>query len=370
MSAAEPGPALVCAVATTADGGDLRAILRDNAMDAWIRLAFEREPDWFAGSRLMGESHAVIARRGRPPHEAVGMYTHVWLPVHLNGRHASAGYLGGLRVNRAHRHRIRVLRDGYASIPRLFPGAGACRFTSIARDNAPARRLLEAGLHGLPRYQPVGELVTLALPANRRGRRLPPQLEAARPDDIPALAETFNEAAAAWQFAPRLAQDWLEGLDGRNGLALEDFLLLKKEGRILASLALWDQRAFKQTRVGGYRFPLGLARPFWNLWAALSGRIALPKPGRCLEEIYLAFAHLPQDAATARAVVAEALQRVGARGGRVGLLGLSATHPLLPVLRREFPTQAYCTVIETVHWPDDPAPCLDGRPPQPEAALL
>lgn len=359
---------LDCAIAGHADEAALRAVLRDNAMPGWIDLSFEREPDWFAGSRLMGESAAVVARLA--PYETVGMYSHAWLPIHLNGAAADAGYLGGLRVNRAYRHHIRVLRQGYASIPRLFPANGACRFTSLAKDNAPARRLLEAGVPGLPHYRPVGELVTLALPVPPFWRRPRLALEAAGRADIPALAEAFNRAARAWQFAPCLSEAWLAGLDGGNGLRLADFLLLKRDGGIVAALALWDQRAFKQTRVGAYRFPLGLARPLWNAWAGLVGGIALPAVGEQIEQIYLAFALLPEPPELATAVVAAALREVRRRGGGIGVLGLSARHPLLPALRKTFAAMAYPTVIETVHWPDEAAPVLDGRPPQPEAALL
>jgi hypothetical protein len=40
--------------ATEADDNDLKTLLRDNEMDSWIRLSFEREPCFFKATGLMG----------------------------------------------------------------------------------------------------------------------------------------------------------------------------------------------------------------------------------------------------------------------------------------------------------------------------
>ena len=58
------------------------------------------------------------------------------------------------------------------------------------------------------------------------------------------------------------------------------------------------------------------------------------------------------------------------KGALVGTLGMSAANPLAGRLQADLHASIYRTRIETVHWPDRPAPSLDGRPPQPEVALL
>ncbi len=358
-------------LSTTVDEAELRALLQDTGLPSWVRLAFGRGPDFLAANRLMGEGAAVVAREAEPPGRLVGMYSHAWLPVYVNGRPERVGYLGGLRVASAFRHRLRVLRHGFESVRVLVREEGGLpwRFTSIPGENAPARRLLEAGLAGMPRYRPVGELVTLALPAalgRDRGRWRP-----ARREDVPALAAFHKRQAAAWQFAPVLDEAWLGGLDGRSGLRLEDFLLYREGGEIAACLAVWDQRAFKHTLVHGYRPPLNWLRPAWNLWAALSGRPRLPSPGARLEEVYLAFAALPdRRPGLAMELLGEALTRVRARGGALGILALASEHPLLTEVQRRFHAPAYRTWIETVNWPEDPPPNLAAGACQPEAALL
>ncbi len=100
----------------------------------------------------MGKGIAVIAKLQKPPQTTVGMYSYALMPVHLNGNAVSLGYLGGLRVNPKYRHRIRILKNGYDSIRSITSRLGTTpfMFTTIVSENQAARRLLEAGLKGMP----------------------------------------------------------------------------------------------------------------------------------------------------------------------------------------------------------------------------
>jgi ribosomal protein S18 acetylase RimI-like enzyme len=353
------------------DDADLRALLRDNAMQGWVALSLEREPSYFLGEGLMGPAVSVIARDLRAARRPVGMYSCTALPVHVNGRATQVGYLAGLRVDPAYRHRLRVVRHGFASVDVLAPRLGDApfRFTSIASDNEAARRLLEAELPGMPVYRPAGEMETLAF-STRHGRERG-LLTPARAADVPALVRFYNRQARGWQLAPVLTADWLLGLRAEHGLALEDFWLLREDGVIRACLAVWDQRAFKQVTARAYRFPLGLLRYPYNSWAAVTGRMALPAPGQRLEQAFLAFFAV-DPAAQDRAVdvIRAGLYQVARKGARVGVLGLSTTHALLPLLRARLHPHSLTTCIETVSAPASTPPRLDTRPLQPEVAVL
>ena len=355
--------------ATPADDATLRRLLRDNVMDGWVRLSLEREPAYFAAEGLTGESVTVLAEQRDAPHATVGMYTCSLVPVHYAGVATRACYLGGLRVNPGFRRRIRILRSGFESICRVVPEAAAVPvwFTSIAADNAAARRVLEAGLPGMPVYTPVGELETLAL-ATRLGRARG-LLRPAQAGDIPAMVELYNRHARQYQYSPVLSRDWLLALDGSRGLALSDFLVATDGPRVTAMVALWDQRRFKQTVARGYRFPLNLLRPAYNAFSALSGAVALPPVGKPLEQIYLAFAAF-QDANAAPAMIGEALGWAHQRGARAGVIGLSSANPLLVQVKHRFRAHAYRTCIEAVTWPDQAEGAFSDLPPQPEVAIL
>jgi len=155
-------------LATPADDADLRALLREQGMPSWVEMTLEREPSFFAGAGWFGQERAVIAREGN---DVVGMCTAARQRLFLDGQPASVDYLGGLRVHPRWRGNVRTLRGGFRQLETAEPRAAArgdnlvdgspfkgepadFRFTSIAAENLRARRLLEAGLPGFPRYLP------------------------------------------------------------------------------------------------------------------------------------------------------------------------------------------------------------------------
>ena len=353
------------------DDADLRAILRDGAMASWVTVSLEREPSYFSGENLMGESFTVIVHEDNVHPVPVGMYSCAFLPVHVNGRPERLGYLGGLRVCRPHRHKLRVIKNGFASIQVLMPDRGTVPywFTSVASENAAARRLLGARLPGMPVYRPVGELETLVLDAQQR--RAKGLLQQATHRDVPALVDFFNRQACAYQFASLLNETQLLALTGETGLTLGDFWLLKDGRDIRGCLAVWDQRAFKQFVIRGYRFPLNALRSAYNTWAGVMSRLRLPAPGERLEHAFLAFVAFDGAAENIYMdAVREGLVKVRDKGAHAGILGLSPQNTLARVLKSGLRTHIYRTCIQTVAWPDDTQPQLDGRPPQPEVALL
>ena len=357
--------------ALTGDNERLKATLRDNAMDSWVRLSFEREPSYFDGVDLMGKSCTVMACDENQLNSTVGMYFCEYLPVHVNGASDNVGYLGGLRVNQQHRHKVRILKSGFSSIPHLVPVQGAAPFwfTSVASENTPARRLLEAGLKGMPIYRPLGEMETLAF--NTRQGKLQGLLQQALPEDIPAMVDFFNRQAARYQFSPVLSKEWLTDLSGDKGLTLGDFWLAKTGADIRGCLAIWDQRAFKQTVSRGYRFPLNAFRGAYNLYAGPTGRVKLPAVGKKLEQVFLSFVAFDKlEGTLPLQIIKEGLARAREKGADIGILGLSAENPLTAILKRTLRPSIYRTCIETVHFSADLEPMLNGSPPQPEVAVL
>ncbi|MDX8412383.1 MAG: hypothetical protein R8K46_11025 [Mariprofundaceae bacterium] len=341
-------------LATETDDADIRALLRRNGMPSWVDISLQREPSFFAGVNNITHDFAVIARDGR---QVVGMYTCSLQPVYMNGEFCTLGYLGSLRVTPSYRHKIKILRGGYASIARLIPKADyPFWFTSIANDNTTARRLLEAGPSGLPNYDLIGEMHTLALPATQ-GRRLG-QWRNATQADIPALIDFHNREAAQFQFAPLLNEAWI------HHIGLEHFLIYGGAS-IQACVGIWDQSGFKQVVATAYRPLLQVLRPVYNSYATLTNRIRLPPAGSPLKHCFLAFAAFSeQTIEQAVDMFRDVLSRCDAE---TAVIGLHHEHPLLNALASLKPL-VYRTQIYAVSYADKPS--LDGRPVQPEVALL
>lgn len=343
-------------LATDADDPVLRALMRENGMSTWVEMAIEREPSFFAGRKFCDDEWAVIAEEKQ---DVVGMYTAAVRPVHVNGRPERLGYLGGLRVAPNHRHRIRHLRRGYASIRPLAQAEGTLPwwFTVVASDNLAARRLLESTVRGLPTYHFLGEYVTLALPTSRGKRQtLWRRAEEAELDDIVAF---HNARAARFELAPVL--------DGSLAprVGLEHFYVLKRDGVLRGVAALWDQSSFKQIVALRYRRPIGSLLPMYNLYARLFHRIPLPREGRALSHSFIAFLALDDDVRPdAQRVLRDLLSHCATP---VASLGLHAGHPLLETLA-DFKPVRYSARVYGVTF--EGRPLLSGRPVQPEAAFL
>jgi hypothetical protein len=334
-------------IATESDDALLRAILRENAMPTWVDMAVEREPSFFAGKNIFGRDWAVIAEDDG---NVVGMYTAAIVPAYVDGRPEQVGYLGGLRVNHAYRARIRRLREGYASIPRMAPASGSVPwwFTVIASANRPARRLLESGVRGLPVYHPRGEYLTYAIPVSRGKRR--GLWRRATAADLPRLVQFHNEQAARFQCSPVLSEELV------RRIGVERFFIHEH-----GVAALWDQRAFKQLVARRYRRPIGTLVPFYNAYAKLSRRIPLPREGGALDQTFIAFLATSH---TNRAMIEDLLSYCETPAASIGL---HADNPLVPTIERfkpiRYPTRVYAVTF------DDCVP-PNGRPMQPEAALL
>jgi hypothetical protein len=146
--------------ATEADDAGLRALLRETPVGGAIRLSFEREPSFFDSVRREGIRHYTVCARNAGKIVAMASRT-VW-PT-------GVGYLHQLRIAPSHRHLTRqFLRIGFRMLRETHaPDEAPYDVTTIVRDNHVARRLLEAGLPGLPVYRPVEKILTFLLPAKK-----------------------------------------------------------------------------------------------------------------------------------------------------------------------------------------------------------
>ena len=343
-------------LATVADDGVLRRFMRSGGMAGWVEMSIEREPSFFAGRDFGGEEWAVIAEEQK---DIVGMYSAAVRCLYVNGRAERLGYLGGLRVASNYRHRIRYLRQGFASIRELAPASGALPwwFTVVAADNVAARKLLEAGVRGLPTYHPLGEIVTYALPTSRGQRR--GLWRPAKEADIDTLVEFHSAHASRFNLAPSLDR----ALVSRIGL--DRFYILERDRVLHGVAALWDQRAFKQIVATRYRRPIGRLVPIYNLYARLFQRIPLPHEGRALNHTFVAFLALGDDVRTESGPLLRDL--LSHCRTPIASLGLNSMHPLNETLTElkpvRYPARVYAVTFE------GEAPVCD-RPAQPEAAFL
>lgn len=371
-------------LATPADDADIRRLLRENPMGQEVSLSLEREPDSSLADSIEGDvSHTLVARDA-----ATGRLAAVGgvcvRDAYINGDPVRLGYLGRLRVDRAYRHRMSIIRGGYQFLRELHPSLGVKLYlTSIFSDNAPARRLLERALPGMPTYRPLGSFDTLLLttPVAALTRILFPrakgrgevQIRRGTLEYLDDIVCCLSRNGPRFQFAPIWTREDLLSADRGRNLRPDDFLLALRNGRAVGCLAIWDQRPFKQAVVRGYATRLGRWRPLINLLGPLVGVPRLPATGQPLQIGYVSHVAVDgDDPAVFSSLMRTALASARRRGLRHLAVGFAARHPLLAVTRRLFRHRSSAATLYDVHWEDgaDAFAALEGRPPHYEVALL
>ena len=364
----------VFALSTRQDDPDIRRLLRENALPGAISLSFEREPDAAVAASIEGDLHQTLVARDRGTGRIAGLAARSVRTLFVNGRATRVGYLGQLRVARGCRSLRTLIDEGFAFCRALHErGDAPAYLTSLVSDNDAARRLLvERRSATAPRFTPIDGLTTFAIPVGQTPRH------ADRVRTCPGRSDLVDEIAAClqrnlrrYQFAPC----WeAEELTSRlPGLSPTDFVVAVDDHRVVGCAALWDQRAFKQVVVRGYSPALRRARPLVNLAGRLLGTPHLPAIGEQLQFGYLSHIAVDDDREDILgALVAAQMGRARRAGLDYVVAAFADRHAFQPAVRRTWRHRAYASVLYAACWFDGEGfvQSLDGRPAQPEVAIL
>jgi hypothetical protein len=362
------------ALAGPADDAQLRARMAEDRMEGTIAVSFRREPSYFAGCRVQGDATQVVKCVERESGRIVGLGSRSTLQAHVNGRPERIGYLADLRAAPRYR-RGTLLARGYRFLRRLHAQDPVPFYTTVIYEgNAPALQALVGGRAGLPVYRERGRLLTPALRLDLERPALAQRgLALARGDErqLPRIVEFLNRWQSEKQFAPLYrAADFG---DGRfQGLHAADFFLALANGRIVATLAAWDQAAFRQTHVERYSAALACLRPFYNACALVSPLRPLPPAGARVPHVYLAcIAAERNDPQLLRWLLREMYRALRRGRWHYAIAALHEADPLADVLAdyRRIPAAGRLFVV---HYPEAAGrvATLDSRVPYVEAGCL
>jgi hypothetical protein len=366
------------ALAAPSDDGDLRRVLSSTPMDGRIRVAFAREPSYFAASAVDGTTVQVGVCRDRATGRVVGMGSRAISRRYVNGQPRRVGYLSGLRLLPEYRGQGRLLARGYQFLRQLHAdNAAEFYLTTIAEDNDEAIRLLTGGRAGLPIYHPCGRYFTMVMNTKPCSNRLMPDSDmryrTSTKADRSMILEFLHSHGPSRQFFPAYDQCDLFNETGLlKGLRPDDIILAIRRDELIGLLAAWDQRSFKQTLVCGYAGWLAFLRPLYNAYAWFARRPMLPRRGSAVDA---AVAAIPvvrsDDCAVFATLLGLQINRLASQGIRRFLVGLHEDDSLLPIARK-YATHEYVTRLYVVAWPDELKVLnqLNGRVPYLELGCL
>lgn len=365
---------VVLAPAAAGDDARLRRLLADNPMDGRIRIAFEREPSYFHAVGVQGRFAQVFVGRDLDTGALVGVGTRTVKPAFVNGEPRALGYLSELRLLPRYRGGTLVAR-GYRLLRKLHrDGRTDLYSTVIAAENTLALRTIASGRAGLPAYRDLGLFDSPAVNLVRGKPPLHAGVEIVRgePALLDDIVACLNEHGRAKQFAPVYAREDFGPEGWLRDFRVEDFYVALDRGRVVGTLARWDQRGFKQTRVVGYRGSLRLLRPLCGVGARLFGWPRLPRPGEHLASFYAGFIAVAQnDVRIFRALLRRLYNDAVGGPHAYFVIGLHERDPLRAALA-DYRCSPYRGRLYCAHFEDGEAAyrALDGRIPHVEVATL
>ena len=358
-------------LASEAEDEELRALLRRIAMPGNITLSFQREPSFLLAEQAGSITSQVMVCRDRTKDQIVGMGSRSIRDVYIDGKPARVGYLSMLRGVPEARGNIALAR-GYRYLRELHADrAVPYYFTTILDDNTEARNLLTSARGGLPIYKPLAQLITYLIPLRRRRSHKNTSTSVSTADQSQlAEAVTFLQHwNSQYQFAPVYT---LADILGQSKLlpafCSDHFYVYQENGEIRGTLGVWDQQSFKQTVVTAYSRNMQLLRPFYNLYAAITGNPGLPPTESEIKVLYASFLSGNQSACAAL------LNRVrtdwSGKGYDYLSIGMCADNPFAQIASHHA-SQRISSTVYIVYWQDESVTLPEtDRPVHVEIATL
>ncbi len=360
-------------LATEADDGALRAILKNTSMPGEISLSFQREPSFFAAERAGNLCSQVIAARETASGAIVGLASRSFRKMFIDGEVAIGGYLSNLRGMPQVRGGP-LLARGYRFLKDLH-GDGRTPFyvTTILDGNDNAKELLTSRRAGLPVYHPLGRLHTYLIPLYK-WRRLPSQgptsqgpkvIKGMSGDQLAAAVANLNSHNRRHQFGPCYTSQDLKGdTQLLPGFSPKNLYGYQGRSGLTATLGVWDQTSFKQSVVTDYSRRYRLARPLFDIGALFGVTLKLPKIGRPFPYLYGAFlSHAPGCEKHLETLLLAALKDWSRRGYTYLMIGAHERSPLTSMFQR-YAAGRKSSMAYLVYWEDS------LKHPLPSAALI
>ncbi len=236
--------------ATEDDNQALLELSRQTPMESGLSIFVDRSPDYFYLASLQGENHRVIVaeRKG----EIIGAIGFCYRKIRLFGREVKASYIGGMKVTEAGRRTTALYRIIRRIYKELMEEGVEIGMGSFLEGNEKARRIFEKGFN-FPVFHPVAVIKILhIIPLWGKGRETC-DISIAESSDLDELGGLFHKFYKKYELIEDFSRERLESiLERSKDFSLENFLLLRREGRIVAALSFWDQRNFKRTIIRRY----------------------------------------------------------------------------------------------------------------------
>lgn len=356
--------AITVRLGTPADNAKMQDLIAKITMPGLAQMCFQRAPDFFTGARVIGDEFILtVADDSERPDVLAGLTVISGRDLFISGQPRRVYYSGDTRVDPSYRRRgiasnLFIEQKKFRRNDELLQGI------VLKENTAPLDAAAKTEDGVLFKYWISHTIETSFIFVRKQTPRIPAgvSIRAATAADVPAMQAFFNREAPrrngypVYDFAKLLAGDAYY-----TGLSIGDFALALRDGQLIGMLGGWNQKAYKQTRIVGFKPIVKVIRPLYNLYVGLTGGFKLPAIGGALNYLTLCNTLIAQDDVAVHQALIDWI--MAHQGQKYDALATAITHgdPLENV-PRGYKRQKLFSSNFWLSYGDDPRPGIDQRP--------
>jgi hypothetical protein len=276
---------------------ELLDFYNNQSMQGDISLSLNRDPSFFASVEVEGSDGKVMIARASTDHRVTALGHICAKPCYVNAhpQPSPVGYLSSLRIEEKLRGSFLFIK----CFQYLKKVHGQFNFspyylTTIMEDNEKAKKILESGRAGLPKYNDFGPIHSYLLKVGHyqwlhsSDKKL--EVRKAKSSDIDSIIGFLNETGKEQrQFFPYYSkEDLTKPSRLLKGFQFDrDLYLCFVDNTLVGTLGVWDQSHFRRWYVKAYSARFQILKPFYNLYAYITGKPRLPQRGHAFHYSFL-----------------------------------------------------------------------------------
>jgi len=268
-------------LADDADNDSIIGLAEKCPQEGMITYFINRTPRFNSLQRLLDpEAWHFVARKEEA---VIGLVGVVHFPARVFDKTYKAGYMLDLRVEKAYRSGITSFRLISAAVDHIRKSDADMVVANFLKDNK-RPLVFTSGRGGLPPALHLGtNRIFNIIPIRRMALDNSYEIDKPAEGDIPEIVNLYRKYASGFGIAPVMTEDrFRKYLGSINGLSLDNFLVVRENGKIKAVTAVWNEHAYKSYQVLRLNFSIRVVAGILNF---LSLFMKVPHPIRINEPL-------------------------------------------------------------------------------------
>lgn len=251
----------------------------------------DRSPVFNRIHRLLDpHSYHAIARMGE---NVVGLLGTLHTDLYLGDTSIRTAYWLDFRVDPDYRNGLTAYRMVKPTIAREKEGGSRIALATLLKNNE-GPLVFTKGRGGFPASLYLGDnRIFNIFPVKRFKINPAYTIDHPREEEIPGLVDLYNRFYSRYRLAPRITREVLEEyINNIDGLSLDNFWVARKDGRIRAVLAAWDEEPFKRYVILKTNLWIKVMRAVFRLMSLFTRMPAtIPNKGPLTQLTLVLYAH-------------------------------------------------------------------------------